>query len=188
MSTSQERRVTNKAHLYEFQVIGRPRPTAANKAPKIYRMKIFAPTPIHAKSRFWYFLSRSKKVKTAAGEILSVIQVNEKKPTQVKNFGILCRYNSRTGTHNVYKEFRDVTRIGAVNQLYQDMAARHRARFRSVQIIEVRRIGNTRVTRPNIKQFISASVKFPLPHRILRNDKPQYKTRFMARLPVTHFK
>ena len=53
---------------------------------------------------------------------------------KVKNFGIWVRYDSRSGTHNLYKEVRDLTRAAAVASLYQDMAARHRARFRSVQV------------------------------------------------------
>jgi len=175
-------------HLREYQVIGRPKPTEANKHPKVYKMKIFAPSPVHAKSRFWYFLSRSWKSKAAAGEILSVIEVFERRPTTVKNFGLLCRYNSRTGTHNVYKEFRDVSRVGAVNQLYMDMAARHRARFRSIQIIEVRRLGNSRVIRPNIKQFLSSKLKFPLPHRIHRPPTAQFRRNFLASRPSTHFR
>ena len=36
-------------------------------------------------------------------------------------------YESRTDTHNMYKEFREVTINGAVSQLYSEMAGRHRA-------------------------------------------------------------
>ena len=53
---------------------------------------------------------------------------------KVKNFGIWIRYDSRSGTHNMYKEFRELTRADAVKSLYQDMAARHRARFRSIHV------------------------------------------------------
>ena len=52
----------------------------------------------------------------------------------MKNFGIWLRYDSRSGTHNMYKEFRELTRADAVKSLYQDMAARHRARFRSIHV------------------------------------------------------
>ena len=34
----------------------------------------------------------------------------------------------------MYKEFRDLSRADAVKSLYQDMAARHRARFRSIHV------------------------------------------------------
>ena len=34
----------------------------------------------------------------------------------------------------MYKEFRELTRADAVKSLYQDMAARHRARFRSIHV------------------------------------------------------
>ena len=46
------------------------------------------------------------------------MQIFEKKPTTIKNFGIWVRYQSRTGYHNMYKEYRDVTLNGAVEQMY----------------------------------------------------------------------
>lgn len=61
-------------------------------------------------------------------------QIHEKKPLKVKNFGIWIRYDSRSGTHNMYKEYRELSRADAVKSLYQDMAARHRARFRSIHV------------------------------------------------------
>ena len=45
-------------------------------------------------------------------------QIFEKKPTTVKNFGVWVRYQSRTGYHNMYKEYRDTTLNGAIEQLY----------------------------------------------------------------------
>lgn len=63
-----------------------------------------------------------------------LLQISEKRPLKVKNFGIWLRYDSRSGTHNMYKEFRELSRADAVESCYQDMAARHRARFRSVQV------------------------------------------------------
>jgi hypothetical protein len=58
--------------LTEYQVIGRHLPTEANPAPKLYRMRIFAPNTVVAKSRFWYFLMKLRKVKKANGEIVSL--------------------------------------------------------------------------------------------------------------------
>lgn len=42
--------------LVEYQVVGRHLPTEHDPNPKIYRMRIFAPNEVVAKSRFWYFL------------------------------------------------------------------------------------------------------------------------------------
>jgi ribosomal protein L20A (L18A) len=61
-------------------------------------------------------------------------QISEKHPLKVKNFGIWIRYDSRSGTHNMYKEYRETSRAAAVEALYADMAARHRARFRSIHV------------------------------------------------------
>ncbi|PYI05029.1 60S ribosomal protein L20 [Aspergillus sclerotiicarbonarius CBS 121057] len=160
---------TDNSHdrrLIEYQVIGRHLPTEANPTPKLYRMRIFAPNTVVAKSRFWYFLTQLRKVKKANGEIVSINVINEKRPTKVKTFGIWLRYDSRSGTHNMYKEFREMSRTEAVDALYQDMAARHRARFGSIHILKVVEIENAdSIRRPYIKQLLSKNLKFPLPHR-----------------------
>jgi len=165
----------------EYQVIGRHLPTEADPTPKLYRMRIFAPNEVVAKSRFWYFLRQLRKIKKANGEIVSVNVIHEKKPGKVKNFGIWLRYDSRSGTHNLYKEFRDLTRAAAVHTLYQDMAARHRARFRSIQVIRVQEIEKTAdVKRPYIKQLLIPKLRFPLPHRV-----PKTRSKFVAHRPST---
>lgn len=43
--------------------------------PKLYRMRIFATNTVVAKSRFWYFLMKLRKVKKANGEIVSLNEV-----------------------------------------------------------------------------------------------------------------
>jgi large subunit ribosomal protein L18Ae len=84
----------------------------------------------------------------------------------------------------MYKEFREMSRTDAVDALYQDMAARHRARFGSIhvrfesllvlahlflttpQVLKVVEITDAdSIRRPYIKQLLSKNVKFPLPHR-----------------------
>ncbi|KAF8458074.1 ribosomal L18ae/LX protein domain-containing protein [Terfezia claveryi] len=153
--------------LHEYQVIGRRLPSEAEPTPKLYRMRLFAPNEVVAKSRFWYFLKKLRKVKKSAGEIVSLNELLEKKPLKVKNFGIWIRYDSRSGTHNMYKEYRELSRTAAVETLYQDMAARHRARFRSIHILKVAVIEKTEdVKRPYIKQLLTPKLKFPLPHRL----------------------
>ena len=44
------------------------------------------------------------------------------------------RYDSRSGTHNMYREYRDLTVSSAVTACYRDMGARHRARAHSIQV------------------------------------------------------
>ncbi|KAI4281219.1 MAG: hypothetical protein L6R35_005698 [Caloplaca aegaea] len=169
--------------LREYQVIGRHLPTESNPTPKLYRMRIFAPNTVVAKSRFWYFLMKLRKVKKSNGEIISLNEIHEKRPQRVKNFGIWIRYDSRSGTHNMYKEYREMSRTDAVEALYQDMAARHRARFRSIHILKVVEVEKTAdVKRPYIKQLITKDLKFPLPHRV---PKATSKKLFSAHRPAT---
>merc|ERR1711862_825679 len=46
--------------LREFRVIGRKLPTEEEPETPLYRMRIFAPDAVVAKSRFWYFLRQLK--------------------------------------------------------------------------------------------------------------------------------
>ena len=107
-------------------------------------MRIFATDQIVAKSRFWYFLRQLRKFKKTTGEIVSVEEIRERKPLKIKNFGIWLRYDSRSGTHNMYREYRDLTVSAAITQCYRDMGVRHRARAHAIQIIRL--VGNDRLT------------------------------------------
>ncbi|KAF2483479.1 ribosomal L18ae/LX protein domain-containing protein [Neohortaea acidophila] len=171
--------------LQEYQVIGRHLPSDANPTPKLYRMRIFAPNDVVAKSRFWYFLAKLRKIKKANGEIVSLNKIHEKKPQKVKIFGVWIRYDSRSGTHNMYKEYREMSRCDAVHALYQDMASRHRARFRTIHILKVVEVERTdAVRRPHIKQLLTKDLKFPLPHR---NPPRANKKVFAAQRPATFY-
>ena len=47
------------------------------------------------------------------------------------------RYDSRSGTHNMYREYRELSKADAVTACYSEMASRHRVRSRSLQIVSV---------------------------------------------------
>ena len=152
--------------MRRFQIVGRKAATADNANPEAYRMIIFATNATIAKSKFWYYLHQFRKMKKTTGEILDCVELLDKNSRTVKNFGIWLRYDSRSGTHNMYREIRDTTLTGAVTQLYDEMSGRHRARPRSIQIIRTAELKASELKRPNPMQFAKAGVKFPLPHRV----------------------
>lgn len=145
------------------------------------------------------------KLKKSTGEVLAVNEVRERNSNIVKNYGVTIKYNSRSGTHNMYKEYRDVSLCGAIEQMYAELAGRHRARFGSIQIVDTCivpagvRASNrynpeihgdnvpVAVQRPNVKQFLSSKVKFPLPHRIQRAATKSLRSTFVANRPTTFF-
>merc|ERR1712183_649033 len=152
--------------LKEHGVIGRKLPSESDPSPQLYKMRIFAPDRVTAKSRFWYFLSKLKKMKKSSGEIVSIQRVFERKPQNVKNIGIWLRYDSRSGTHNMYREYRDLTASGAVTQCYRDMGAGHRARAHAIQIIRCEVVEAGKCRRPLVTQMHDSKIKFPLPCRV----------------------
>ncbi|KAG6533614.1 hypothetical protein ZIOFF_007489 [Zingiber officinale] len=248
-----------KFRFHQYQVVGRALPTEADQHPKIYRMKLWATNDVRAKSKFWYFLRKLKKVKKSNGQVLAINEVYflacfvffcskhmlgllfclfdsfleaivgfwsfnlsyfkfiafgddfgisgsgeteytifgtllimrfrtgltifERKPTKIKNYGIWLRYQSRTGYHNMYKEYRDITLNGAVEQMYDEMASRHRVRYHGIQIIKTATIPSKLCKRESTKQFHDSKIKFPLVFKKLRPPTRKLKTTFKASRP-----
>merc|ERR1712232_1517425 len=158
--------------------------TPKNPTPKIYRMRLFAKNTVLAKSRFWYFMKKINKAKKSGGELLAVNELFDRAPTKVKNYGIWLRYESRTDTHNMYKEFRDVTINGAVSQLYSEMAGRHRAQPGAIQIINSAVLPASKCRRDHVTEMHNAKMKFPVVRKMpLVSQK--LRTTFKATRPST---
>jgi large subunit ribosomal protein L18Ae len=182
--------MTVAGKMNQYQVVGRKAATEDHPNPEAYRMIIFAPNPVIAKSKFWYYMHQFRKMKKTTGEILDCVQLVEKNSRIVKNYGIWLRYSSRSGTHNMYREYRDLTLTGAVTQLYNEMAGRHRTRPRSIQIIRTATLQASELKRENGMQFAKKNVKFPLPHRVAsgkRGMKALSSTTFTTQRPTTFF-
>ncbi|XP_028122396.1 uncharacterized protein LOC114319568 isoform X2 [Camellia sinensis] len=61
--------------IHQYQVVGRALPMETDQHPKIYRMKLWATNEVRAKSKFWYFLRKLKKVKKSNGQMLAINEV-----------------------------------------------------------------------------------------------------------------
>lgn len=180
--------MTVAGKMNQYQVVGRKAATEDHPNPEAYRMIIFAPNRVIAESKFWYYMHQFRKMKKTTGEILDCVQIIEKNSRTIKNYGIWLRYQSRSGTHNMYREYRDLTLTGAVQQLYNEMAGRHRTRPRSIQIIRTATLAASELKRVNGMQFAKKNVKFPLPHRVAsgkRNVKALSGTTFSTVRPTT---
>ena len=132
-----------------------------------------------------YFLSRLKKVKKANGQIIACNEIFEEDVTSIKNYGVWIRYQSRTGFHNAYKEYREVSMNKAVDALYEEMASRHRVRAPCLQIIKIAQVADDDVKRDNTIQFLGRKepVSFPVVNKVLRPDAKSQKTTFKYSRP-----
>jgi hypothetical protein len=65
-----------RLQLIEYVIIGRKLPSKEQPKPSLFKMTIYAPNVVVAKSRYWYFLSQLHKVKKMAGEIVSIKEVH----------------------------------------------------------------------------------------------------------------
>lgn len=87
----------------------------------------------------------------------------------------------------MYREYRDITLNSAIDNLYNDMAGRHRSRFRSIQIIRTATVAAKDCKRPATLQFHDSKIRFPLAHRILRAPTRQLRSLYLAKRPQTYF-
>ncbi|CDR97128.1 60S ribosomal protein L18ae, putative [Babesia bigemina] len=157
-----KRKPSLSQNLTHYHVVGRAAPSKKNPNPLIYRMNIFAKNAVLAKGRFWYFMRKLQKAKRSGGEILACNVLLEPKPTKVKNYGVLLRYECRTGIHNMYKEYRDTTLTGAISQMYGEMAGRDKARASCIQIIRAREIADADCRKVRTTQLHNTKLKFPI--------------------------
>ena len=132
---------------------------------EVFRSRVFATNYVVAKSKFWAMLKVQHKVKKVNAELLECSQIFEKRPTVVKNYQIFLRYVSKSGIHNITKQYRDTTRCGAVQQMYNDLASQYKTRKDKIQLISITTVQDKDIKNPVLKQFVGSHVKFPLIHR-----------------------
>ena len=174
--------------LKEYCIIGRSIPNEKNPEPELLAMKIFAPNEIKAKSRFWYFIRKTQKKKKAVGELVVVKRIFEKKNKNVKNYGIWIRFESKSGTTNMYKEYRDVVVSAAVEQMYIEMSGRHKAKWSSIIILRIEELKNEECIRNSTKQFHFGGIKFPIIRNIFRSISKGINSNFKNKRPCVSIK
>eukprot|EP01083_Nonionella_stella_P042458 114669_1 len=170
--------------LRYYVVVGRAKPTKTNPEPKIYRLKVFARNDVRAKSKFWYHIANFDRLKRANGQILAVHRILDPEPLRVKNFGFWLKYQSRSGIHNMYREYRALTVEVAAQKLFDDMAGRHKAKAANIHIIDVREISDHEVKRDKIKQFLTPGLKFKNPFKVPR-AATRRQFRVFTKRPIT---
>ena len=79
------------ARVHQYEIAGRAAPTPKNPVPQIFKMKLFAKNQVLARSKFWYFMKKINRAKKSGGEILREVELFEKHPTKVNNYGIWLR-------------------------------------------------------------------------------------------------
>ena len=132
-------------------------------------MKIYAPTDTVAKSRFWYFLKKTRKIKKSMGELVSFKKIRPFKTSFIRNFGIWLKYDSKNGSINMYKEYRDVSVVGAIEQMYLEMAGSYKIRWSSIIILRTEELHKNECIKGKIIQFQGLNTNFPVQSMNFRN-------------------
>jgi large subunit ribosomal protein L18Ae len=144
-------------------------------------MKIYASNSIVAKSRFWYFLKKTQKVKKSAGELVSIKKIRPLKANFIRNFGVWIKYDSKNGPINMYKEYRDVCVIGSIEQMYLEMAGSYKVRWSSIIVLRTEELSNNECIKAKIKQYHGIKTSFPIRNSKFRNIRKFQKNNFTSK-------
>ena len=160
-----------RPHLKHYCVVGRATPSESEANPTVYKFEVFAPNFVVAKSKFWTLMRDKNKVKATKGDILSCKVVKDKK-IAARNYSVNVAYYSQAcGYTQMTKQFRDVSRAGAVCQAYNDLASKHRARYANIDVVGVKSVDYNSVVRPFVQQFDNNKLAFPLFHRRVQPNR-----------------
>ena len=171
----------------QFLVFGRALPSEKVAEPAVIAVKVFANNEALARSAFWSLNRRDHKLKKSHGEILKVQEVHEKTKNIAKNYGILLKYRSHTGVHNLFKEFRDVSLSGAVNQMYNEIGGNYKCSSERVSIIKTTELSREQlnIRNPRCLQWVDTEkVSYPLWKRSARPTEKKYTKTFAHNRPV----
>ena len=171
----------------QFLIYGRALPTDKTATPAVIVVKVIAPNESVARSRFWKLNKRDHKLKRSHGEILKVQEVHDKTKTIAKNFGVFLKYRSHTGVHNMFKEYRDVSMRGAIDQMYNEIAGNYKASAERVEIIKTTELqkDELKVRNPRCLQWVDTEkIQYPLWRRTARPTHAKYSNLFAKRRPV----
>ena len=169
-----------------FLVFGRALPSEATPSPVVIAVRVIAPNEAVARSRFWKLNKRDHKLKKANGEVIKVQEIHEKKLNTARNFGIFLKYRSHTGVQNMFKEFRDVSQQGAIDQMYNEMGGNYRASSERVDIIRLMELSEDQLQlrNPRCKQWSNASnINYALWKRHFRSTEQKYASNFSVKKP-----
>ena len=173
--------------IRQYIVLGRRHPSEKEPNPTVLALRVFAQNKVVAKSKFWYHMRAQQKLKSAQGQILSIHEIFEKRPNFVKTYGVVLKYQSRTGQHNMYKEFRDTSVNGAISQLYMEMSGNHRANHDTVHVIRTNVLNKKAdVRRGKSIAYRDSKVRFPVVKTIARASQKKFRTVFKASRPNTY--
>lgn len=115
------------------------------------------------------------------------MKIFEKRPNFVKTYGVVLKYQSRTGQHNMYKEFRDTSVNGAISQLYMEMSGNHRANHDTVHVIRTNVLNKKAdVRRGDSIAYRDSKIRFPVVKTIARASQKKFRTVFKASRPNTY--
>jgi large subunit ribosomal protein L18Ae len=172
--------------MRQFLVTGARLPTERKPEQDVISMRIFAPNEVIARSKFWYQTKLLNRLKKANGEIVSCQEIHEKNTRIIKTYGVAIRYQSRSGQHNMYREYRDISLNGAVSQMYMEMSGKHRARHDTIQILRTCVVESKDACRRAVNQvYRNSKLRFPIVKFIARSTEKKYRSTFKANTPTT---
>jgi len=104
------------------------------------------------------------------------------KKIAARNYAVsLVYYSQKCGYTAMVKEFRDVSKAGAVSRAHHEMAAKHRARFANIEVLGVKSVPDYETKSAFVKQFHDPKLAFPLLQKRAKSVQRKDRVIFRAK-------
>ena len=154
----------------QYLLVGRAKPSEKEHEPKVYRMRVFAPNTVVAKSRFWTLMRKQKKIKHSGGELITIQEVppillsprctklrtSVSGSTEWSSGTSLARATTTcTGSSATPAFAAPSARCVLLHASFidMDMAGRHRARAETIHVIRTAVIPQDKLRRQETKTY-----------------------------------
>lgn len=148
--------------IKEYRVHGCRRPSEREPQPQIFVSTLFAINPVFARASFAKLLNKQHKIKQTECEILNIEEVPQDDDFELKNYGIDFVYRTKNGLQNGYKETRNINKVLAVWDLYQEVGTHHKIPHSQVSILNIRVLKDEEVKKAKILSYTGNDVAFPV--------------------------
>lgn len=81
----------------------------------------------------------------------------------------------------MYKEYRDVSVIGAIEQMYLEMAGSYKVRWSSIIVLRTEELSNNECIKVKIKQYHGIKTSFPIRSSKFRNIRKFQQNNFTSK-------
>lgn len=159
------------APIKEYRAFISKKPTTTEPIPQVFASTIFAKNVCLARASIEKLLKNQYKIKPDDAVVLEIKEIEQERDFVFRNYGIKFTYKTKSSLQNGYKEIRNMNRVLAVSDLYQEFGAGNKIKSCFINIIEVNELPDDKVTKTRVLSYLGDNVMFPIFYKVPNTEQ-----------------